>query len=86
MIARIPRLATSAAPIDETQGTATNASSIILGDFRQLMIGMRHQIEVRVFDQPFATTGQVAVLAWMRADVQLAQPKAFCALNGIIPA
>lgn len=86
MIARIPRLSTTSAPIDETEGTAENASSIVFGDYRQLMIGMRHQLEIRVFDQPYASTGQLYVMAWMRADIQLAQPKSFCALTGIIPA
>ena len=85
MIARIPRLTTTAASIAESEGTAVNASSIVFGDFRHLMIGMRHNIEVRVFDQTFADTGQLYVVAWMRADVQLSQAKAFCELTGIIP-
>ncbi len=32
MVARMPMLTTTAAPIGETQGTATNASSIVCGD------------------------------------------------------
>jgi HK97 family phage major capsid protein len=86
MVARVPRLLTTSASIAETQGTATTASSIVLGDFRHLMIGMRHQLEIRVYDQPLASTGQLLVVAWLRADVQLIQPKSFCKLIGIIPA
>lgn len=86
MVARVPRLITTAASIAETQGTATNASSIVVGDFRQLMIGMRHQLEIRVYDQPLASTGQLLVVAWLRADIQVAQPKSFCKLIGITPA
>jgi hypothetical protein len=40
---------------------------------------------VRVYDQPLAETGQLLVVAWLRADVQLAQPKSFCTLTGITP-
>jgi len=86
LISRIPLLSTTSAPVNETQGTANNASSIIFGDFRDLMIGVRQQLEIRVFDQPFAATGQLLVVAWMRADVQLAKPKSFARLTGIIPA
>ncbi|WP_271077899.1 phage major capsid protein [Aurantiacibacter sp. MUD61] len=85
-IARIPLLSTTGAPVDETQGTASNASSIVMGDYTQLMLGMRHQLEIRVFDQTLAETGQLLVVAWLRADVQLAQPKAFAKLTGITPA
>lgn len=73
MIARIPRLATTAAPITETQGTATTASSIIFGDFRELLIGMRSEMRIEVTPVPFATNHQVAIIAHLRADVQLAQ-------------
>lgn len=86
LVSRIPLLSTTSAPIDEEEGTTTNASSIVFGDFRELMIGMRQQLEIRVFDQPLAGTGQLLVVAWMRADVQLATPKSFAKLTGIIPA
>jgi HK97 family phage major capsid protein len=86
MIGRIPRLTTTAAAIDETEGTAVDASSIVLGNFRELMIGMRHSMEIRVFDQTYASTGQLYVVVWLRADVQLAHPVSFCTLTGIIPA
>ena len=85
MVSQVPMLSTTAAPIDEAQGTASNASSIVFGDFTQLMIGMRHQLEIRVFDQTLAATGQLLVGAWLRADVQLAQPKAFSVLKGVTP-
>lgn len=85
MVAGIPRFYTSAAPIDETQGTATTASSIVFGDYKHLLIGMRTNLEIRVYDQPFVGNGQLAVVAWMRADVQLAQPKSFTQLKGITP-
>lgn len=86
MVARIPRLTSTAAPIDETEGTATNASSIVTGDFSQLFLGMREDITIRLLDQLYAENGQIALLVHARMDVQLAQPKSFATLTGIIPA
>lgn len=83
-IARIPRLVTTAAPIDQTEGAATTASSIVFGDFTQMFIGMREEITIRMLDQLYAENGQIALLVHARMDVQLAQPRAFCALTGIL--
>jgi HK97 family phage major capsid protein len=84
-VANTPAFITTSAPITETQGTATNASSILFGNYSMCLIGMRQQVEIRIFDQTFADNGQLYVQAWLRADVQLAQPKAFTKLVGIIP-
>lgn len=86
MIAKIPKLATTAAPITETQGTATNASSIVFGDFRNLFIGLRDEMNITVLKERYADYGQVGFLCWMRADVQLAHKASFSRLKGIIPA
>lgn len=86
MVARVPLLSTTSAPVNETQGTSTNASSIVIGDFRDLLIGMRTQLDIRIFDQPLAGTGQLLAVAWLRADVQLARPASFVKLTGIRPA
>lgn len=85
MVSNIPLLATTAAPIDDTQGTATDASSIVYGDFRQMFLGMRESINIMVLDQLYAEDGQIGLAVHARMDVQLAQPKAFCELAGIIP-
>ncbi|WP_157799490.1 phage major capsid protein [Qipengyuania seohaensis] len=85
MVSNIPLLSTTAAPIDDTQGTATDASSIVYGDYRQMFLGMRESINIRILDQLYADSGQIGILVHARMDVQLAQPKAFCELAGIIP-
>lgn len=86
MLAQVPVLRTTAAPIDETQGTATNASSIVFGDFRHLFIGIRDELQVTLLKERYADYGQVGFLCWMRADVQLAHKASFSRLKGIIPA
>lgn len=85
MVSRVPMLTTTAAAIDETQGTSENASSIVFGDFTQLMIGMRENITVQVLNERFAENGQIGLVVHARADVQLAHKASFSRLKGIIP-
>lgn len=82
----VPQLVTTAMPVDQTQGTATNASSIILGDFTQVFVGMRTQLQISVLSERYAEVGQVAFLAWLRADVAVVNPKALTKITGVKPA
>lgn len=84
-IAKLPRLVTTAAPITETQGSSSVASSIVFGDYTQLMIGMREDINIRLLSELYAATGEVALLVHARMDVQLAHKASFSRLKGIIP-
>lgn len=81
----IPMRVTSAMPITETQGTATNASSILLGDFREVMIGMGPEIELTLHPDRYSELGQIAMIAFVRADIQLQRPAAMARVQGIIP-
>jgi HK97 family phage major capsid protein len=59
------------------------SSDVIVGDFSQLMIGVRtsFQLEVsRLAGDAFENL-QIAVRAYLRADVQLAHPEAFIVLS-----
>ncbi|MCA1572705.1 MAG: phage major capsid protein [Chloroflexi bacterium] len=77
-------------PINLTHGTATTASEIYVADWSDLLIGVRRQITVEVSRQAAdGTEGaftnlQVWVRAYLRADVQLAQPKAFAVITGVL--
>jgi HK97 family phage major capsid protein len=84
-LADLPRLVTTTAPINQVQGTAVNASSIIVGDFSQMMLGVRTQLRIEVLRERYAENLQYAFLAHLRADIQLAHPESFCKLVGIIP-
>ncbi|MES2492947.1 MAG: phage major capsid protein [Pseudomonadota bacterium] len=86
MVSAVPTLTTTAASITETQGTASGVcSSIVLGDFTQMLIGMREDINIRVLDQPFADTGEIMIIVHARADIQLAHSESFYKLIGIKP-
>lgn len=78
-------LATTSVPVDQTQGTSDDCSSVYAGYFPNMMFGIRMALEIRALDQTFAGSGQIAFLAMMRADVQLAQPASFGRLVGIRP-
>jgi HK97 family phage major capsid protein len=76
---------TGQVPINQTQGTANNASTLFVGGFSQLYIGVRTNFGVNVYDAPVATTGQVLMVAWMRMDVQVGRGSAFAIRTGLLP-
>jgi HK97 family phage major capsid protein len=85
VVSAVPMLSTSKVPIDQTQGTANDASTIFLGDFSQLMVGVRSELRVEVLRERYADSHQLGFVAHARVDVQLAQPTSFVEINGIIP-
>lgn len=85
IVANLPMLRTTAVPINQTQGTAVGvASTILVGDFSRLMIGIRQSLRLEVVRGPYLDRLQVAFIAYMRADIQLAQPAAFCRIVGVL--
>lgn len=85
----IRHLITAQLPIDETQGTSTDCSTAIMGDFSTVMVGMRTNLVLEVSrvahdgtDSAFNKL-QVHIRAYLRADMQLAQPPFMGRLIGI---
>lgn len=86
LIKNLQFLDSTKVPITQVQGgSGAVCSSIILGGFNQMVIGLRSVLEIRVLKERYAEYGQVAFLATMRADVATYQPKAFCRIIGIKP-
>lgn len=81
----IPRLVSTTVPVAQTQGSATTASCIVAGDFSQLLIGIRSELRIEILRELYAATHQYAFVAHLRMDVQLARPKAFSILKGVLP-
>lgn len=81
----VPMLTTTSASTAETQGTATNASSILIGDFSEVMVGMRTALQVSILQERFADTGQIGFVLWMRADVVAQHPAALARIEGVTP-
>ena len=72
-------------PVDETQGTASDASTVIFGNLLELFIGVRNTVQIQVSKERYSDNFQYGFLAHLRADIQLAHPASFCELIGIIP-
>ena len=65
--------------------TGTDESVAYVGQWNQLMIGMRKNLVIeasRDAGDAFKN-GQVAIRAYMRADVQVSQAAAFVEMSGI---
>jgi HK97 family phage major capsid protein len=85
-VANVPVLVSTSVPINEVQGTSgAVASSIFMGDFSEVLIGLRTSLQIQVLSERFAEVGQIGFIAWMRADVALARPGAIARIAGIIP-
>jgi HK97 family phage major capsid protein len=80
-------LVTNQIPNTLVQGTSSDTSEIYVGDFRQLLVGLRPAIGVQVqrLTERFADNMQVGLLAWLRGDIQLQHPEAFVVVTGVRP-
>lgn len=84
-VASVPSYSTTSLPVNEVQGTSTECSSIFLGDFSEVLIGTRTELQISVLQERFAEVGQIGFIAWLRADVALARPAAVARILGIRP-
>jgi HK97 family phage major capsid protein len=84
-LVNVPQLVTTSMSIAETQGTSSAASSLLIGSFSEVFVGMRTALQVNVLSERYADTGQVGFCLWMRGDVQIARPAALARIEGIIP-
>jgi HK97 family phage major capsid protein len=82
-VAAFPMLETSGIPVNQTQGTSTDCSTILTGYFPDLLVGMRREFELELHRDLYAATHQVAFTASLRADVQFARPANFCRIVGL---
>lgn len=85
LIADVPQYDTTNLPVNETHGTATNASRLIVGDFSQLLIGVRQGLRIEVLRHTLADSLTYTFVAHLRLDIGVAQPNAFAQVTGITP-
>jgi HK97 family phage major capsid protein len=80
----LPILATKQLPITLTVGTSTDASYVFTAQWDQLLVGVRTDFNLRFLGERYlADSLTYAFLAYLRADVQLAQPAAFVVDTGV---
>ncbi len=77
-------LSTSKLSIVEDQGTATGeCSSIVVGGFQELLIGMRSGLRVLPLEQRFAENNMIGFAVFLRADVGAFNENSLCKIIGI---
>ncbi len=80
----ITRLQSKQVPINLTVGTSTDTSEVYTGQWDQCMVGIRTDFNLRFLGERYlADNLQYAFLAYLRADIQLAQPTAFVVDTGV---
>ncbi len=80
----LPMLASKQVPINLTVGTSTDCSEIYTAQWDQLMAGIRTDLRIEFLrERCLADNLPYAFLAYLRADVQLAQPSAFVVDTGV---
>lgn len=72
-------------PATEIHGSATNASRIIMGNWADLVIGMRQQMRIEVLRERFASNYQLGFLCHLRVDAVPARLQSFAQITGIVP-
>lgn len=78
-------LSSTKVAIDETHGSATDASRIYMGTFSSVVIATRTRLGIDLLRERYADTGEVGFLAWLRYDVAVLQPSEIVMITGIIP-
>ena len=79
-------LTTTKIPVDQVQGTANDASSVLIGGFSELVFAIRSDIRIDILRERYAETFEYGFLVSLRADVGAWHEEAFAKLIGIIPA
>jgi HK97 family phage major capsid protein len=82
-IENLPFLVTSKLPINETQGTSSTASHAFMGNFAEMLIGVRAALRIEVLREKYADNLQYGFLCWLRADVAVKHAASFCSIVGI---
>jgi HK97 family phage major capsid protein len=86
----LEKYVTNSTPINLAHGSSNVASDAILGDFSQMIVGVRTALTVEISREAGSSAGsaftnaQVWIRALLRADVVLAHPEFFCVLDGIL--
>jgi HK97 family phage major capsid protein len=79
-IADLPRLTSTAL---RSTASPSYGGNLVWGNWPDLYLGMRTELNVRPLVEKFSDKGEIGFWAWLRCDVQCAQPKAFGRLVNI---
>ncbi|MEO7066261.1 MAG: phage major capsid protein [Rhodanobacter sp.] len=77
---------TNAVPGNGTKSTGTNLSTIIFGNFADLIVGLWGGLDLQVDPYSAGDTGSVVVRAFQSADICVRHPESFAAMTDAITA
>jgi len=80
-LSEIPMLTTTAIPVDG--GTGSDESTIFVGNFNRLLIGMRSELQIFVSREYAIDKLQYTFVAHMRMDVALSHVQGFHTITGV---
>lgn len=81
-VAQIPILTTTSLPVDG--GAGSDESTIFAGNFAHLLVGIRSGVQIELFKGPkYISNLQYTMVAHLRADIAVQDPKAFFTLTGV---
>lgn len=72
VVQAVPRLSSTQVPID----LGTTESVDFIGQFSEVWVGMRNNLESTILNERYADTGEIGIIGWLRADVQITQEAA----------
>lgn len=81
----IPYVESTQVPVTLTQGTATTASDVFVGQWDEVLVLERGGIEFALSDQILFQNYQTAIRAIMRRDVIVRHGTAFAVAIGVLP-
>jgi HK97 family phage major capsid protein len=79
----VPIFATTNIPIDQTQGSDTDSSSIVLLDRSQVVVGRRKQVEIAYSEHFAFNADQTAIRLVARYDITVIDPEAIVKIIGV---
>jgi HK97 family phage major capsid protein len=85
VLTAFPWLQTTSIPINETQGASTTCSTLYLGDFSQMMLGVRTDMTIEVARELYRGNYQFGFFGHLRMDMQVKHQESFARLVGIMP-
>jgi HK97 family phage major capsid protein len=67
-----------------TVGSGTTCSEAFVGNWSNLLVGLRDQIRIEMLPQLYAANYQVGFLAHVRCDIGIARTNSFWKIKGIL--
>lgn len=82
-ITNLPLMFTTSVPDNSTVGINSDCSTIIMGDFTEMVIGVRSELRIELLKERYADNLMFGLLCWLRADVAVMHDESFCKITGV---